>query len=264
MNRTRNTSLYLSQRHAQSIIDAAAFAYLIGFPLNKKITIRWKDVCAVNEINERSRLFLKRMYDWLEGRNVPTAYAYVFEDGRSVRKHQHINLHVPRTLMREFNRYVRDWLGNGTKSLPRTALVTKAYENFAACENEKGASNSMEYIAELRKSVAYLLKQAQPDICEALNIGHEPPFRPLPGQRAGTSRLLGPQNRKTMPDYAKVPCDNKCRMIQWPPLFREAAFRLRFSDPIAAKSLYRPSATEDIALPKRYEIRDRWKDLMKS
>ena len=86
----------------QALFIAAAIAFAIGMPLNRRLTVRLGEVRKIGP-------FMKRSGDWLRFlAGSPRAYIYVIE----TKRHPHINilLHVPERHLPRFHALLRRWL----------------------------------------------------------------------------------------------------------------------------------------------------------
>lgn len=163
---------------AENIIQAAAFAGSLGFPLEYHLTVRWP-----GSEGREHKLLLRKIADWQRYRFGLPVFVWARETKSG--PHSHILLHIPRHLSNRFRKLARGWLkeafglrrlAKGTLSVTRIWSLGDPYEN-------------------IRNRVRYILKGADPDTrrflgCKKGETGI------IKGKRAGVSQGLGESARR--------------------------------------------------------------------
>jgi hypothetical protein len=163
---------------AENIIQAAAFAGSLGFPLEYHLTVHWPDDDVKNH-----EFLLRKIAEWQRYHVGQPVFAWVRETKNG--HHSHILLHIPRHLANRFRKKARQWLKKafGLRRLPKGTLsTTKIWKLGDPTVN-------------IRNRVRYILKGADGDT--RLFIGckkSEPGF--IKGKRAGVSQGLGEAARR--------------------------------------------------------------------
>jgi hypothetical protein len=79
-------------------------------PLDLFVTIQWSKVSYGGRVQERLGRLCERLYQWLLRRGVALTHVYVHEVGSLREINTHIMVHVPRSVRREFEKMIPQWL----------------------------------------------------------------------------------------------------------------------------------------------------------
>lgn len=143
----------LSIGQCENVWAASHFAFAIGRPLNRYVTINWS-TAGVPDPLRGTGLYLKRAGDWLRDRGVPLLYVWTRESVGGL--HTHLLMHVPTEHRLAFSRANRRWLvlagAASAQGVRRTRPVGRSYDSYR--------SAPADYLANLQTVVAYLLKGA--------------------------------------------------------------------------------------------------------
>ena len=101
---------YLSEKQVKKIFGACEKAFQTGTPLNRFFTIHYNDHADPKRPQEFVNYILERSRKWLTYRGIPTAYAYVIENGKTKGIHLHLLIHIPPNFQREYKRALARWL----------------------------------------------------------------------------------------------------------------------------------------------------------
>lgn len=162
----------------ENIVQAAAFARSIGFPLRHNLTVRW-----LSNNWDYHETLMRKIGDWLSHNAAGTYYVWTKEAKGGA--HSHILLHLPADKAGKFRKLVMVWL----KGFYRRASLPKGTVH---CRQPKTFGNEDEAI---RKRVAYILKGGGEGVCRFLNVNKRDRGI-VDGKRAGVSQALGKSARK--------------------------------------------------------------------
>jgi hypothetical protein len=178
---------YIHLASAENFLWAAGYAGQIGAPLNRFLTISWKNVCVPERVLDVQREVLQLASKWLRYREVIPAYVWVIENGYRHGHHSHIAIHVPQDLKQHFLTMVAQWVkrGSGSNFLARGAV--------SMSEDDHKRKN---YHKSKRDLFRYMLKGCELEAAKLLNI--KPDYEKagdVAGKRSGFSQNLGPAAR---------------------------------------------------------------------
>ena len=176
-------STQINRRPAANIHHATRFAEKIGRPLNRHSTISFSELDVQPEHASAAfqKLISQRFSPWLRRHpknifSIPPTYVWTLEAAGGCLA-AHWAVHLPRGLMLEYERKLRDWL----KELSTDDVI--------------GAAAKTTHIHNITGLKRYILKGTDPHyaaICKITAI----PQGEVYGKRAGHSRNLGPVARR--------------------------------------------------------------------
>ncbi len=179
----------IAMRDAENIIAAAHFAERIGLPLNRFVTLHFEAAGIAEPVKAIGRL-AKLMGDWLRVNGGGFAYVAARESGGGKGEHVHLLLHVPARLRARFNGRQSGWLraigAKRAKRVIRSKPVGRFYFTSAS-ELEARAH----YAQNLKGTLVYLLKGAEPKALERLALPRAEPGGDLEGKRCFHSENIG-------------------------------------------------------------------------
>ncbi len=186
-NSANRVSETLSLRDANKLIAAVRYAWAIGHPLNRHITLHWEQ-CGVPDLDAGAATsrFLRLASQWLKARGEPFAYVWVRENGDGKGSHVHILAHVPSGV--SLGSRQRGWLRLITgRPYVSGAILTKRVGGT------RSAADTMPdtYLSNLANVVGYQLKGLSATSAEALGLTRTPQHGKIIGKRAGVSENLG-------------------------------------------------------------------------
>ncbi len=171
----------ISAAQVENLVQAAGFAALIGLPLNRHLTILWKQANCIGRVQDIQGRFIERLRKWLEYRGVVPAFVWVVERGRENGLHSHIVVHVPAAHREAFRQMLPRWI-DGDVDAKTVKLTSVRYRVGDG------------YLSAVKGLLRYLLKGAARRSTNQLGITHRPQGLVM-GKRAGTSQNLGPLAR---------------------------------------------------------------------
>ncbi len=169
--------------------EAASFAWAIGLPLNRFITINFSILGIGDEqVARLTGEFLRHAKQFLASRGGETAYIYTREIAGKQGTHVHILLHLPPHLSDDFKRLQQGWLRRAT------GLTYKARALHSAWIS--GSSRSAEhsppfYRDNLHRLLNYLAKGVSRADSVTLGLTLRVEMPPIIGKRCGTSQNIG-------------------------------------------------------------------------
>ncbi|BCW87123.1 hypothetical protein sos41_02490 [Alphaproteobacteria bacterium SO-S41] len=191
---TRATTC-LSFSQCEGIFAAAGFAYEIGLPLNRLITINWSTMgLSDKEASLATPKFLTRLRDWIRKSGGELAYVWVRENGNEEGSHVHILAHIPTTMTWNSGRSVK-WV----KEIAARPYRRGAIDTRIIARSKKAASITPRlYEANLGEVVGYICKGG-PTIDEdgLVRAAKRNTGRVL-GKRAGWSQNIGQNSRERL------------------------------------------------------------------
>lgn len=173
----RKATKHISLEAAENVIIATGFADLIGFPLNRFITVASELAQCVGRGQEIQGRFLERMRKWLLYRGVIPAYVWVIENGSVIGFHSHIAVFVPSEHWAAFKRAAPAWVDGD---------VDKSTTNFQRTRLSFGISRLNGVKGRLR----YMLKGCNNEAANLFSIRQSSQGTVI-GRQCGTSENIG-------------------------------------------------------------------------
>lgn len=187
-NSAGRTSDALSLKQASGIIEAAQFAYRVGVPFNRHVTIHLERAGVPDsEAAAAIGAFLTLARDWLRKRGERTAWAWVRENGDGKGSHVHILLHVPAGVTWGGWR-LRRWIERITGKRYQAGIIRTA--RIGGTARTAGAAPAA-YQANLAAVVAYVIKGASREAGQALRLDRLEAGGRIISKRAGWSQNVG-------------------------------------------------------------------------
>jgi len=135
--------------------------------------------------------YLKQARDWTSNQGGQTACVWVRELS-SAGAHAHVLVHVPPALERMYLVKHRYWLMNACKRpYAKGAVCTRKIYGWESARRGQVET----YLVNLKNVTAYLVKGANADAVNALNLNRKKPGGTIIGKRCGFSQNLGPGAR---------------------------------------------------------------------
>lgn len=191
--RRKRTSA-IALRDAENIIAAARFALRIGLPLNRFVTLHLDAAGIADPMKAIGRL-AKLMGDWIRVNGGGFAYVATREAGDGKGEHMHLLLHVPARLRARFNRRQSGWLRAIGARRAAGVIVSKPVGRFYFTP-ESDLEARVHYAENLKGTLAYLLKGAEPKALERLALPRAESGGELEGKRCFHSENIGRTARR--------------------------------------------------------------------
>jgi hypothetical protein len=179
-NEIGTLSSSLSAGQARNLLEAVLFASLIKLPLDWFVTIQWSKAAPGGRPQDRLLRFFERAYQWLFRRQVTLAYLYVHEIGALGGLHTHVMIHMPRSLRKECERMMPQWLDS------------PACEGFIKAKPVEDRDGLTEYF----------LKGTEAEAAKTLGILRCTDEGKIQGKRCGTSENIGHKARAQRKGWA--------------------------------------------------------------
>lgn len=191
-NSASRVSDTLSEHDATKLIAAACFAWEIGLPLNRHITIHWEQLdVADRKAGAATSRFLRLASQWIATKGGQFACVWVRENGAGKGSHVHILAHVPLGL--SLGGLQLGWLRRITgHTYVSRGIVTKRVGGTCAAADAAHAH----YLLNLGVVIGYQLKGASKAVAEQLRLTRQPQHGRVIGKRAGVSQNLGKLARR--------------------------------------------------------------------
>ena len=187
----QKTSSYLKLHDVIELARAADFAWFVGAPLNRFITINLSLAgISLAHVQEFRTTFLARARDWLKYHDADFHFVWTMESQTAL--NLHLLCHVPPQLWRKgFKARLNDWLAEaGGIPKARAIHTDRAGDHLHAYPHALDSN----YPIGCRSRLRYMCKGASPSVCHAFGIDHKPQGR-ITGKRSGFSESLGPAAR---------------------------------------------------------------------
>jgi hypothetical protein len=165
MNSKDRVSVCISAKQVSGVIDASIFAWTSGQPLTRFLTVNLKRA----EIRPQQFIsaYTKLAGDWIATKNARRAYVGVIEKPSPGPLNVHFLFHVPEPLMEGFIHKQAGWAR-------QTGIrVIKGTIHSRALGTKAGRAESFgEYLMNAERTISYMLKGADPSVCQLLRIDH--------------------------------------------------------------------------------------------
>ena len=184
-NSASRRSDHLTPLQAVEFVEAAQNAIAIGKPFNRHLTVHWtKARLAENEAAAATGRMVKLIRDWSRKSGGTVLYAWIRETGPGKGTHSHILMHVP--LGMKLHR-TRSWYKQAARlqgSVPKRCVRSECIG--ASAQSASGGSE--DYLANVTRLVAYLLKGCDPVTAAELGLERWSEGGRIIGKRVSISR----------------------------------------------------------------------------
>lgn len=193
-NRASRTSDCLTARQVELLLEGAVFAWRIGLPLNRHLTVHWEQGGVPDcEGASATGAFLKSLGDSIRKAGGDFAAIWARENGDGKGSHSHILAHVPAGHLGMVKRLQRRWVSKATGQPYRA----RALRGRAIAGAREGVDR---YHANLEVVVRYVLKGANVEAARCHMLTKLEPGGTVIGKRCGTTQNIG---RKASAKVAK-------------------------------------------------------------
>ena len=166
-------------KSVENILQATAFASVIGYPLKYHLTIKWTD-----KANDHYSQILRKISEWQRYNCKQAAFVWAREAARG--PHIHILLYLPKERASRFRKRLRHWL----KKLLDLRRLPKG---LVQCRQAHAFGDIQIHIAH---RVRYILKGSDDDTRLFMNYCGKREDGHVVGKRSGTSQSLGVAARR--------------------------------------------------------------------
>lgn len=184
-NSASRESEHLSPMQAVKFVEAAQHAIAIGKPFNRHLTVHWgKARLPDRDAAAATGRIVKLIRDWSRKSGGTVLYAWIRETGSSKGTHSHILMHVPPGLRLSRTRSWYKQAARLTGPVPKRCVRSECIGASA----RSAAGGSDDYLANLARLVAYLLKGCDPETAGSLGLERWSDGGRIIGKRVSISR----------------------------------------------------------------------------
>ncbi len=185
-NKSDRISHVLPLKSREKIILAAHYAYELGLPLNRFVTINWEKAGLTDrEAAEATARFIKYVADYLYTKNHKSVCCWVRENPRGGGSHVHILLHWPIKI--ELGKHLLNHVKKISKSPYKKGVIKT---NVIKGKLGRPEFSEKLYFANLNKLVSYICKGISETDVELLGVNDQKNQGTIIGKRSGTSQKL--------------------------------------------------------------------------
>ncbi|WP_150132472.1 hypothetical protein [Erythrobacter litoralis] len=192
-NRSNRESHALKRSQVENLLAATRFAYEIGLPFNRMITVHWEAAgLPLSDMPRATGHFIDLLSKNMLRRGAQIAWIFVHEGGEGKGGHAHIIVHIADDLIDVVTKAQKRWL---------RAITGIPYRRGVICTRPIGPRRGVEvanpplHRENLETTVLYILKGVTPELAGELGVTKLEPGGKVIGKRCGTSQNIGPKAR---------------------------------------------------------------------
>jgi hypothetical protein len=192
-NQSNRTSFSLTALQVTNIKAAVHHSQVIGLPLNRMVTVHWQSAgITLESMAKATGHFIDLLSKAIMRHGGRTAWIWVHENGSGKGGHCHLLVHVPPDLAELISRSQRSWLRRITgKPYKSRVILSKPIGGRLRLET----GNPALHAHNLDTALGYLLKGADPEMADRLELTRQEPGGHVIGKRCGVSQNIGPKAR---------------------------------------------------------------------
>lgn len=192
-NSSARESYALKRAQVENLVAATRFAYEIGLPFNRMITVHWEAAgLPLSGMPRATGHFIDLLSKTILRRGGKVAWIFVHEGGETKGGHVHILVHMADDLIDVVTKAQKRWL-RAITGIPyrRGVIRTKPIGPRRGVE----VSNPPLHRENLETTALYILKGVMPELAGELGVTKLEPGGKVIGKRCGTSQNIGSKAR---------------------------------------------------------------------